>query len=126
MYFSDELAQNKIIRLIHQGRELEDSQTFHSYRLSDRTILHCHISSPARRSFPTETQFNIDGLDVSPIRLSKRSALLLLGLLSVLWFIRIEYDRIFSPLSTLVLIFFTLIAMLVIGATIFPRDCFSF
>lgn len=128
LYFSDELSQNKIIRLIYHGQELEDSQTLNSYRIVDKTIIHCHISSETtRRSLTSEpTQFNIDGLDISPIRLSIRSILFLFCLLLFFWFIRIEYYRIFSPFSTLALIFFTLIAMIFICAAIFPRDSFDF
>ncbi|CAF4809971.1 unnamed protein product, partial [Rotaria socialis] len=51
LHFAGELATNKIIRFIYQGRELQDRETLQICNIRDQTTIHCQIT--ARRHEPT-------------------------------------------------------------------------
>ncbi|UJR15090.1 hypothetical protein I4U23_002057 [Adineta vaga] len=124
LYFADELANNKLIRFIYQGRELQDSETLRKYNIRDQTVIHCQIS-PQR--LPTPNQIN-DGmsnahlntngfdtssfLDASPISISSHLILFLTVILGSIWYLRIKYRVLFTPISTIILILITIIFLI--------------
>ena len=123
--FADELANNKIIRFIYQGRELQDHETLRNYHIRDQTIIHCQIS--ARRHQPTSSRsdgipsgphinqntFDTSAfLDASPVNISSHFVLLLSVILGFVWYLRIKYRTLFSPISTIILILITIIFLI--------------
>jgi len=125
LYFADELANNKMVRFIYQGRELQDRETLRTYNIRDQTIIHCQIST--RRNEPTNQRndgissgihinrntFDASAfIDASPVNISSHFVLLLSLILGFVWFLRIKYRVLFSPISTVILILITIIFLI--------------
>jgi hypothetical protein len=121
LYFADELSSNKIVRFIYQGRELQDSETLRTYNIRDQTIIHCQISV-RRHSTPNRIADEISGthvnsngfdtssfLDTSPVNISSHFILFLTLILGFIWYLRIKYRVLFTPISTIILILVTII-----------------
>ena len=125
LHFSEELANNKIIRFIHQGRELQDSETLRNYQIRDQTVIHCHISTPRHPSpnrFDDSTahsHFNANGIDTSPIRMSQHFFLCVAFVLALTWYLRVHYRVLFTPISTILLILVTMIFLIFTCAPLF-------
>jgi hypothetical protein len=121
LYFPDELASHKIVRFIYQGRELQDPETLRTCNIRDQTIIHCQIS-PRRHSTPNRVSeglpaahINANGfdtssfLDASPINIPSHLILFLTIILGSVWYLRIKYRVLFTPISTILLILMTVI-----------------
>lgn len=115
-YFADELSNNQIIRFIYQGRELEDSQTLRRYHIRDQTIIHCQITSQRRHSTPNPiSSSHLDTssfLDLSPITISFHFLIISTLFLAFLWYIRLYYRVLFTPISTILLIIITVLMLI--------------
>ncbi|CAF2040968.1 unnamed protein product [Rotaria magnacalcarata] len=124
LYFADELASNKIVRFIYQGRELQDSETLRTCNIRDQTTIHCQISI---RRLPTPNQINdntsgghvntngfdtLSLIDTSPISISPYFMLLMTLMLGSVWYLRIKYRILFTPISTIVLLLITIILLI--------------
>jgi hypothetical protein len=107
-----------MVRFIYQGRELQDRETLRTYNIRDQTIIHCQIA--ARRHESTNqrndgTYRNTNGfdtttlIDASPVNISSHFIFLLTFVLGFVWYLRINYRVLFSPVSTVILIFITII-----------------
>ena len=131
LYFADELANNEIVRFIYQGRELQDRETLRSYNIRDQTTIHCHISA-RRHDSTSQRNDGISGinsnrnefdastiLNSSPINLSSYFVLLLSLFLGLLWYLRIKYRVLFSPVSTASLVLITIIFLTMTCGTFF-------
>ena len=125
--FAEELADNKMIRFIYQGRELQDHETLRTYNIRDQTIIHCQISvrrhptttsSTRSNGMPSGAQFNANAFDTtaffdaSPVNISSHFVLLLSLILGFIWYLRIKYRALFSPISTIILILITIIFLI--------------
>ncbi|CAF3247457.1 unnamed protein product [Rotaria socialis] len=125
LHFAGELATNKIIRFIYQGRELQDRETLQICNIRDQTTIHCQIT--ARRHEPTNqrnddmpsgTHMNRNDFDTStlidssPVNVSSHFLLLLTLMLGFVWYLRIKYRVLFSPISTVVLVLITIIFLI--------------
>lgn len=119
-YFTDELTNNQTVRFIYQGRELEDSQTMQSCRITDQTVIHCHIS---HQQLSTGISSDLDEyrpdefVDLSPLSLSLTHFLLITFVLGCIWYLRIEYRFLFKPISTLLLIFVSILCLIFLGSS---------
>ena len=119
-YFADELSNNQIIRFIYQGRELEDSQTLRRYQIRDQTIIHCQITSQRRHSTPIRLPNPISSshldtssfLDLSPITISFHFLIISTLFLVILWYFRLYYRVLFTPISTILLIIVTVLTFI--------------
>ncbi len=125
MHFADELANNKMIRFIYQGRELQDRETLRTYNIHDQTIIHCQISARRHESTNQRTDGMSSGthvnrnrfdtstlIDSSPVNISSHFILLLTLILGFIWYLRIKYRVLFSPISTVILILITIIFLI--------------
>ncbi len=125
LYFADELANNKMIRFIYQGRELQDRETLRTYNIRDQTIIHCQISTRRNETInqrtdgiSSSTHINRNAfdatafIDTSPVNISSHFILLLSLILGFIWYLRIKYRALFSPISTIVLILITIIFLI--------------
>jgi hypothetical protein len=125
LHFADELANNKMIRFIYQGRELQDRETLRTYNIHDQTIIHCQISARRHEStnqrndgMPSGTHVNRNRFDTStlidssPVNISSHFILLLTVILGFIWYLRIKYRVLFSPISTVILILITIIFLI--------------
>ncbi|CAF1127897.1 unnamed protein product [Adineta steineri] len=120
LYFADELASNKIVRFIYQGRELQDPQTLRTYNIRDQTIIHCQISTrrhstPNRINDGITTTHGFDTssfLDASPITISSHFILFIALILGSVWYLRIKFRVLFTPISTIILILITIIFLI--------------
>ncbi|CAF3450237.1 unnamed protein product, partial [Rotaria sp. Silwood2] len=124
LYFPDELANNKIVRFIYQGRELQDTETLRTCNIHDQTTIHCQIS--AQRLTTTNqinddispTHLNSNGfdtssfIDTSPINISPYFILFITLILGSIWYLRIKYRLLFTPISTIVLLLITIILLI--------------
>lgn len=116
-----------MIRFIYQGRELKDHETLRTYNIRDQTIIHCQIS--VRRHPTTTNSTRSDGMnsgahintnafdttaffDASPVNISSHFVLLLSLILGFIWYLRIKYRALFSPISTIILILITIIFLI--------------
>jgi transmembrane and ubiquitin-like domain-containing protein len=125
LYFASELANNQIVRFIYQGRELQDRETIRTCNIRDQTIIHCQISTRRHESLHART----DGLsstthmnsntfdpstllDASPVNISSQFVVLLSIGLGFIWYLRIKYRQLFSPISTIILILMTIIFLI--------------
>ena len=132
--FADELASNKMVRFIYQGRELQDTETLRTCNIRDQTIIHCQIS--VRRHEPsshrhdgtsTSPHLNPNGFDASvfidaaPINLSSHFVVLLSAVLGAVWYLRIKYRLLFSPISTIVLVLMTMIFLIFTCGSLLSR-----
>jgi hypothetical protein len=130
LYFPDELASNKIIRFIYQGRELKDSETLRACNIRDQTIIHCQITT-RRHSTPNRIDDRIPNsngfdsssfFDPSPINLSSYLILFLTLILGSVWYLRIKYRVLFTPISTIILIIITIFFLIfTCGPLLSPR-----
>ena len=115
-----------MIRFIYQGRELQDHETLRTYNIREQTIIHCQISV---RRHPATTTPRSDGMppgahnnpnafdtnaffDASPVNISSHFVLLLSLILGFIWYLRIRYRALFSPISTIILILITIIFLI--------------
>jgi hypothetical protein len=125
LHFADELANNKMIRFIYQGRELQDRETLRTYNIHDQTIIHCQISARRHESTNQRTDGMSSGthvnrnrfdtstlIDSSPVNISSHFILLLTLILGFIWYLRIKYRVLFSPISTVILILITIIFLI--------------
>jgi len=134
LYFTDELANNKLVRFIYQGRELQDSETLRRYNIRDQTIIHCQIST-RRHSTPNRIDDGISSIqrnpnefdtssfiDTSPINISSHFILFLTFILGSVWYLRIKYRVLFTPISTIILILITIFFLIfTCGPLLSPR-----
>ena len=124
LYFADDLTNNKTVRFIYQGRELQDSETLRRYNIRDQTTIHCQISTQ-RLSINNQGDNGISTahvneneldessfLDISPISISPSFILVLTLILGSVWCLRIRYRILFTPISTLILILITMIFLI--------------
>ncbi|CAF0947533.1 unnamed protein product [Didymodactylos carnosus] len=131
LYFADELADNKSVRFIYQGRVLDDKYTLRSYNIKDQTTIHCQISQVGRLSPTTSTQqqqnnsqqtYDHPYIDSALIDTSSFLILLLGLMLCVVWFLRVKCRQLFTPISTLMLIIITLMFLIfTFGTYVSPR-----
>ncbi|CAF0823303.1 unnamed protein product [Didymodactylos carnosus] len=129
MYFSDELANNKSVRFIYQGRVLDDKYTLQSYNIKDQTTIHCQISQirqppsiAQEQQNNSQTSFDHSFIDSSPIDTSSFFILLIGLLLGFVWFLRVRCRQLFTPISTLMLIIITLMYLIfTFGTYVSPR-----
>lgn len=125
LHFADDLANNKLIRFIYQGRELQDRETLRTCNIRDQTTIHCQITtrrndSTNQRTDRTSTnshahQHAFDTatfVDASPINISSHFIILLTAILGIVWYLRIKYRFLFSPMSTVILVLMTLIFLI--------------
>ncbi|CAF0771851.1 unnamed protein product [Adineta steineri] len=136
LHFANELATNKMIRFIYQGRELQDRETLRTYNIRDETIIHCQISirrddSTNQRPDGTSsgTHRNTNRFDASPliesppINISSYFVILLSLILVLIWYLRINYRVLFTPISTIFLILITIIfAIFTCGSLLTTRQ----
>jgi len=114
-----------MIRFIYQGRELQDRETLRTYNIRDQTIIHCQISTRRdetinRRNngISSSTHINRNAfdatafIDTSPVNISSHFILLLSLILGFIWYLRIKYRTLFSPISTIILILITIIFLI--------------
>lgn len=115
-----------MIRFIYQGRELQDHETLRAYNIRDQTIIHCQISvrrhqtttTPRSDGMPTGAHINPNAFDTtaffdaSPVNISSHFVLLLSLILGFIWYLRIKYRALFSPISTIILILITIIFLI--------------
>lgn len=114
-----------MIRFIYQGRELQDRETLRTYNIRDQTIIHCQISTrhnestnQRRNTISRETHVNTNTFDTSafidsaPVNISSHFVFLLTLILGFMWYLRIKYRVLFSPLSTVILILITIIFLI--------------
>ncbi|CAF3740348.1 unnamed protein product [Rotaria sp. Silwood1] len=126
LYFADELANNKIIRFIYQGRELQDNETLYTCNIHDETIIHCQIST---RRHSTNNQINDDistihinsnnfdtlsFIDTSTINISPYFLFFITLILGSIWYLRIKYRLLFTPITTIILLLITIILLIFI------------
>lgn len=123
-YFADELANDKIVRFIYQGRELHDRETVKTCNIREQTIIHCQISTrrnPVNSSSNENRAGNNSGatdfdtaslIDTPAINLSGHFVFILSCVLIFFWFLRIRFRLLFSPFSTIVLIVATLLFLI--------------
>ncbi|CAF0774741.1 unnamed protein product [Adineta ricciae] len=122
LHFADELANNKMIRFIYQGRELQDREMLRTYNIRDQTIIHCQInnrrpdsSNQRSNGSSSGSHMNANRFDTSafidspPVNISSYFVLIMSLILGFIWFLRIKYRMLFSPISTLVLILLTIL-----------------
>ncbi|CAF0863277.1 unnamed protein product [Rotaria sordida] len=125
LHFADELLNNKMIRFIYQGRELQDHETLRTYNIRDQTTIHCQISARRHEStnqrndgISSGTHINQNGFDAStfidssPVNISSHFIILLTLVLGFVWYLRIKYRVLFSPISTVILVLITLIFLI--------------
>ncbi len=120
LYFADDLINNKMIRFIYQGRELQDRETLRTYNIRDQTIIHCQISTrrvestnPRNDGHLNRNTFDPSALiDTSPVNISSHFVLLLSLILGFIWYLRIKYRVLFSPISTVILILITILFLI--------------
>ena len=111
-----------MIRFIYQGRELQDREMLRTYNVRDQTIIHCQINN--RRPDPSNQRSNGSSsgsrihtnrfdtsafIDSPPVNISSYFVLIASLILGFIWFLRIKYRMLFSPISTLVLILLTIL-----------------
>lgn len=108
-----------MVRFIYQGRELQDQETLRTCNIRDQTIIHCQISnrriepSRARNDGHSSTaHIHATSIDASPVNISSQFVLLLTLVLGFVWYLRIKYRLLFSPISTIVLILITIIFLI--------------
>jgi len=124
LHFADELSTNKMVRFIYQGRELQDPEILHTCNIRDQTTIHCQIST-RRHSTPnrindgiTPEYINANGfdtssfIDASPINISSHFILFITIILGSIWYLRIKYRILFTPISTIILILITIIFLI--------------
>ncbi|CAF3802952.1 unnamed protein product [Rotaria sp. Silwood1] len=125
LHFADELSNNKMIRFIYQGRELQDRETLRTYNIRDQTTIHCQISTRRHETtnqrndgISSGTHINQNGFDTStfidssPVNISSHFILLLTLILGFVWYLRIKYRVLFSPISSVILVLITLIFLI--------------
>ncbi len=124
-----------MVRFIYQGRELQDRETLRTYNIRDQTIIHCQISTrrhePSnQRNDGTSSNIHINRntfdtsafIDPSPVNISSHFVLLLSLILGFIWYLRIKYRALFSPISTVILILITIIFLIfTCGSLLTPR-----
>jgi hypothetical protein len=115
LYFADELSNNKIIRFIYQGRELQDSETLHTCNIRDQTIIHCQITTQ-RHSIPNQIN-NINTF--SFLDISFYFILFSTIILASIWYLRIKYRVLFTPISTIILILITILFLIITYGPLF-------
>ena len=111
-----------MIRFIYQGRELQDREMLRTYNIRDQTIIHCQINNRRPDSFnqrsnssSSASHINANRFDTSafidspPVNISSYFVLITSLILGFIWFLRIKYRMLFSPISTLVLILLTIL-----------------
>lgn len=94
------------------------------YNIRDQTVIHCQISA-RRHSTPNRINDGIGSghingngfdtssfIDASPINISSHFILLLTLILGLIWYLRIKYRVLFTPISTIVLILITIIFLI--------------
>ncbi len=114
-----------MIRFIYQGRELQDHETLRTCNIRDQTIIHCQISTrshespnPRTNGIPSGTHMHRNTfdasafIDASPVNISSHFVLLLSLILGFIWYLRIKYRTLFSPISTIILILITIIFLI--------------
>lgn len=123
--FTEEISNNKIVRLIFNGQVLgQDGNTLESYGLFDKCVVHClvHQSSQSNTGRPQQRQQQQQhqqqqqppDLDLSIYCIP------LLGLILImLWYLRLTYSAYFNIMSTLALIGLTSLYFLSVYGTHF-------
>lgn len=118
-HFASELANNQMVRFIYQGRELQDRETLRTCNIRDQTVIHCQISnrriesSRSRADGHSSTpHIHAASIDTSPVNISSQFVLLLTLILGFIWYLRIKYRLLFSPISTIILILITIIFLI--------------
>lgn len=132
IHFADELASNKIIRFIYQGRELQDPEILRSCNIRDQTTIHCQITArrnestnqrndgPSSNTHPNRNRFNSTAfVDPSPVNISSHFVLLLTLVLGFVWYLRIKYRVLFTPISTVILVLLTVLFLIFTCGSLF-------
>lgn len=125
LHFADDLANNKLIRFIYQGRELQDRETLRTCNIRDQTTIHCQITTrrnesrnqgnnrSSSNSRMNQNRFDTSTfVDASPVNISSSFILFLSLMLGFVWYLRIRYRVLFSPISTVILVLITLIFLI--------------
>ncbi|XP_050405434.1 transmembrane and ubiquitin-like domain-containing protein 1 [Patella vulgata] len=95
-HFSEELSQQKLVRLIFNGQDLRnETSTLQSCNIVDNSVLHClvtqNVRSEPRDNYDTEDDINIGNFMIPIFGL----------LLGTLWYLRFNYKQYFNAISTL-------------------------
>lgn len=109
-----------MVRFIYQGRELQDQETLRTCNIRDQTIIHCQISNRRIETARPRTDghsstahhIHATSIDASPVNISSQFVLLLSLVLGFVWYLRIKYRLLFSPISTIALILITIIFLI--------------
>ncbi|KFM68704.1 Transmembrane and ubiquitin-like domain-containing protein 1, partial [Stegodyphus mimosarum] len=99
-HFSDDLASNKIVRLIFSGQLLRDNLTLHHYGIQDRCVIHVQVLQEQAQSNSPISQ-NTD-LDLSHLLWPLISIIL-----GVCWVMYFKYPDFFNVMSLSLLFLFT-------------------
>ena len=124
------MADDLRIRLIYHGQELrQDARTLQSYNILDNSVVHCLLTSVPAAHAPAQPHAAAaqdaaaadeqrDDLELG------RYCLPLFGfMLLMLWYCRIQYKQYFNAMSTLCLIAFTfLFIVMVLASRPLQRD----
>lgn len=102
--FSTELGQDLLVRLIHNGRELQHDKTLSSYNIEDLSTIHCLVTPSNRNRNQAQAEAELTDLDLSNLMLP-----LFTLILALIWYCRIMYRNFFNAMSTLALVGITIL-----------------
>ncbi|XP_067089790.1 transmembrane and ubiquitin-like domain-containing protein 2 [Osmerus mordax] len=105
-YFSGREHQ---IKLIYQGQLLQDpKRTLLSLNITDKSVIHCHVSQALRDPSPEEAALSGAGAGVraTGVALSTSSLVVpvFVVMLAVVWYFRINYRQFFTAPATISLV----------------------
>ena len=114
--FAEELSDNKLIRLIYNGQELRNPRTLGSYNIEDNTVIHTLVSEPNVTTPPPSRS----ATDVATFNAGNLMVPLFVIILSLIWYLRIEYGQFFTLTSTISLICISIVFALGLMAQRMP------
>lgn len=100
-HFSEDLANNKVVRLIFCGHLLRDTSTLESYRVVDNSVIHVQILQAQTNQNRSHTSPNTD-LDISNLLWPLISIILV-----ICWIFCFKFPEFFSLISIGLLCVFT-------------------
>lgn len=102
-HFPDELANNKVVRLIFCGHLLRDSSTLESYRVLDNSVIHVQVLQAQAAS----TRTNQGSPPTTDLDLSNLLWPLIFIILFLSWCFYFKHPEFFSMLSLGMLLLFS-------------------
>lgn len=108
-HFAEDLANNKIVRLIYNGQLLRvDDRTLESYGVSNSSVIHVQISQNQQQQGSSYSDSDSD-LDLSHLMWP------LFGIiLGILWMLHFQYKEFFNVASTVALVGITGLFLMVL------------